>query len=50
MPSRLLGRVVTSPIAFLIGGIVDFVIYAIGSLRRAGPAQPGGSHPRRNGA
>jgi hypothetical protein len=33
--SRLLGRLVTSPIAFLVGGIADFVIYAIGSLRSA---------------
>ncbi len=34
MYSRLLGRFVTSPIAFLIGGIADLVIYAALSLRR----------------
>jgi hypothetical protein len=35
MGSRLLGRLVTGPIAFLIAGIADVAIYASASLRRS---------------
>ena len=35
MRSPLLGRLVTSPIAFLFGAIAELVIYAVGSLRSA---------------
>jgi hypothetical protein len=35
MRSPLLGRLVTSPIAFLLGGIAELVIYALGLLRPA---------------
>jgi hypothetical protein len=31
----LLGRLVTSPIAFLIGAVADLVIYGMEALRRA---------------
>jgi hypothetical protein len=33
MRSPLLGRLVTSPIAFLLGAVAELVIYALGSLR-----------------
>jgi hypothetical protein len=33
MRSPLLGRLVTSPIAFLLGAVAELVIYAVGSLR-----------------
>jgi hypothetical protein len=33
--SPLLGRLVTSPIAFLLGAVAELVIYAFGSLRSA---------------
>jgi hypothetical protein len=35
MSSRLLGRLVTGPIAFLLAGVTDFVVYGIASLRRS---------------
>jgi len=35
MQSRLLGKLVTSPIAFLVGGIADLVIYGLRALRQA---------------
>jgi hypothetical protein len=34
MLSRIGGRIVTSPLAFLIAGVVDVVAYTLGSLRR----------------
>jgi hypothetical protein len=47
MQSRLLGRLVTSPIAFLVGGIADLVIYGVGSARRARRARGGRSRAER---
>jgi hypothetical protein len=35
MASRLFGRLLTGPLAFLLAGIADVVIYWAGSLRRA---------------
>jgi hypothetical protein len=35
MASRLLGRALTSPVAFLVAGLADFVIYWMAVLRRA---------------
>lgn len=35
MARRLLGRLVTGPIAFLVAGIADVVSYGFASLRRA---------------
>jgi hypothetical protein len=34
MASRLAGRALTSPIAFLVAGIADVVLYAVGAARR----------------
>jgi hypothetical protein len=40
----------TSPVAFLVAGVVDFAIYAVGSLRRVRRARARASAPGRNGA
>ncbi len=34
MASRMAGRLLTSPIAFLAAGIADVLLYALGALRR----------------
>jgi hypothetical protein len=34
MASRLAGRLLTSPLAFLVAGAAEFVIYWAGVLRR----------------
>jgi hypothetical protein len=34
MASRLAGRVLTSPIAFLVAGIADVLFYALGAVSR----------------
>jgi hypothetical protein len=34
MRSRLAGRLLTGPIAFLVAGIADLAIYGLGSIRR----------------
>ncbi len=33
--SRLAGRLLTGPFAFLVAGTTDFLIYAVGTLRAA---------------
>jgi hypothetical protein len=42
MGSRLAGRLLTSPLAFLLGGVADFVIYWVTALRRAARKRIGG--------
>ena len=33
MPSRIAGRLLTGPLAFLAGGVLDVLTYAVRSLR-----------------
>ena len=35
MGSRLAGRLLTSPVAFLLAGVADFLVYWVPVLRRA---------------
>jgi hypothetical protein len=39
MASRLAGRALTSPIAFLVAGAADVLVYALGALRRRARAK-----------
>ncbi|HEY5431352.1 MAG TPA: hypothetical protein VIK04_19710 [Solirubrobacteraceae bacterium] len=40
MPSRIAGRLVTGPLAFLVGGVLDLLTYAVGSLRARVKVRP----------
>jgi hypothetical protein len=31
--SRIAARVVTGPVAFLVGGVIDVLVYAVGAAR-----------------
>jgi hypothetical protein len=35
MRSRLAGRLLTGPLAFLTAGLIDFTLYAVAVLRRS---------------
>jgi hypothetical protein len=34
VPTRIAARLVTGPAAFLLGGVLDVMTYALGSIRR----------------
>jgi hypothetical protein len=48
--TRLAGRIVTSPPAFFVAGVLDLSIYAAGSLRRRMPAREWPTRALRDGA
>jgi hypothetical protein len=40
--SRLAGRLLTSPVAFLLAGFADLLVYWVGAIRRAARMRLGG--------
>jgi len=43
MLSRVAGRVLTSPLAFFLAGVVDIAAYALGSARQRYARRRGGT-------